>query len=275
MRHPFRLLPALLALLVPALVAGTATPANAAGGTVKIVSANLGSGPSDVARTQVNNMGAQVATFQEICASEFFRWRNEYGWEGQFSRMTEAHENDRNRCAGQEKGSAVLHHPALSSTVHRLSLPTGSGPGWVSGKEFNLLCLDIAGIITDDLYVCTTHLWAGDDRMTGAGENDAVRRAQINKAMDWLGPWSSWARRVIFTGGLNTGPGSSTLDPVYGKYQEATPGDCRCGTDTVDGRKIDYIFGDKPLGGQATSLSLVANGLGDGHKVLRGKITFP
>jgi len=271
MRQLFRL-PLLTLAVVLAFLASilAVAPAQAAGGDVKIVDANLGSGPSDTAVGIVDAQQADVVTFQEICASEFFRWKNQYGWEGQFTRMTENFENvGSNRCGDQEKGQAILHRPAFSSTVQRLTLP--SGPG---GKEFTLMCLDIAGIITDDLHVCTTHLWQSHaDTKDVPGMDDSIRASQINKAMDWLGPWATWGRRVVFTGDLNTNPSTGALTQVYDKYREASGLRAVTETDhTVPGRKIDYIFGDRPV--SSSALSLFTNPHGDGHKILRGRITF-
>lgn len=281
--YPVRKSAALVAALVMSCagMALSATPAHAVEPVVKVVQANLDGGSSADVRTQVLKMNAPIATFQEMCRSEYNKWVNTYGWRGAYTVTKQ--DGSASGCtdvggSGLNKGEAVLYNPAQVSntpTSYTKVLPNPGDPdglGPVNGDSgrsgFALTCLgDINGIVGPELYVCTTHLY-----VPGASSGDTIREQQMNVAEDWLLPWADWGRRVVFAGDLNMQPGNASLDQIYNKYVEASG--VRSGAEahwTTASRKIDYVFGDKPMSDQG--LSMVDNSTA-GHDILRAKFWF-
>lgn len=200
-------------------------------------------------------------TLQEVYESHFEWWRNHNGWYGVFVPMTDGFENP----IPERKGQAVLsRYPVLDSHIE----PLGVGGLVATGKEFNLLCVsfDHPGFTgADNLWICTTHLWAQGHDPNGvlysAATNDAVRDAQAEKIADYLNPRVGYARKYILTGDFNTSPKTTTIDYLHRVNRNGTIGTAkfweadqsqdnihgagnlgRGGRDTVTGRKIDYWF---------------------------------
>lgn len=143
-------------------------------------------------------------------------------------------------CAGGAKGNVAIH-PGPGSTSKNLFKVAGED------KQFSIVCVAFTKA-SRKVHACSTHF-------TVYAKNPAdVRLRQAQRVKEITGKWIRKGHAVVVAGDLNTTPSAAALNPIYqfpagrssGSFVEAAQLKSktakRVGGDTVEGRKIDYVF---------------------------------
>ena len=222
----------------------TAAPAEAAPGSIFVISHNLqkkNSAVDRVAQQAKDHPGGEVLLFQEVCASQRDRIKK-LGLS-----VYRERKSPNTNCGGEGIGEMAVWTGDGRVGVSKHDL----GAEQEGGHTYGLACVTFnhAGRKT---RACSTHLAAGGDRF------DPVREATAAAIKDKTSGWITDEKlRVIVGGDFNSRPDDNAMDSMYadggggaaGRFRElhqmASGTNARGGLNTFYKKKIDYIFVSK------------------------------
>ncbi|MGK3955927.1 hypothetical protein ACLKOZ_07005 [Arthrobacter sp. R4] len=267
----------LAAGLTAALCAGataTALPAAAAETKLRVVQHNTDQIPerwNDVLKLAGGN---DVLLAEEVCEASYETAKAAHpNWTFSFHRQKQT-------TAGN--AAAVCPTSADGTTWKGLvAVHTGAGTATdvdffgaevnkAKGQTFGMACVKFRKN-GNKVNACATHLQAyGDDV-------DADRTEQTQKIKNITKRWIHDGISVVVGGDFNTGPQTAAMTNMYqyngeGKFVEAhqlqTGKAARAGVDTVDGRKIDYVFFSAKQTPLKSGGTFHVDRVKDGHAIL-------
>lgn len=238
-RHGAALAAASVALSGGIAATAPSAPAQAATVKLKVVQHNTDQDPARwakvVALAESGNWDA--LTVQEVCVG----WKNELQAKHPDWTIAYHQQQPKSDCAGGAKGNVAIRPGAGSRFAQAFNVAG-------EGKTFGIACVAFAKA-GRNVHACSTHFSVYD-----ANPED-VRLRQARRVKEITGTWIAKRNHSVVVGGdLNTTPSAKALNPIYqfpagrssGRFVEAEQlrlgSKQRVGRNTVEGRKIDYLF---------------------------------